>query len=53
MTNYFQVFDLAPRVAIDVADLQARYEQIILLCHPDKYAGAPAFEQRAAADARY
>jgi molecular chaperone HscB len=49
VTNYFQVFDLAPRVAIDVADLQARYEQIILLCHPDKYAGAPAFEQRAAA----
>ena len=49
MTNYFQSFDLKPGFAIDQAVLEARYEQLMVLCHPDKFAGAATFEQRAAA----
>ena len=49
MTNYFQSFDLTPSFAIDQAALEARYEQLMVLCHPDKFAGAATFEQRAAA----
>lgn len=49
MTNYFQSFDLKPSFAIDQAVLEARYEQLMVLCHPDKFAGAAVFEQRAAA----
>ena len=40
MTNYFQSFDLTPSFAIDQAALEARYEQLMVLCHPDKFAGA-------------
>ena len=46
MTNYFQSFDLTPSFAIDQAALEARYEQLMVLCHPDKFAGAATFEQR-------
>ena len=49
MTNYFQSFDLTPSFAIDQAALEDRYEQLMVLCHPDKFAGAATFEQRAAA----
>ena len=49
MTNYFQSFDLTPSFAIDQAALEGRYEQLMVLCHPDKFAGAATFEQRAAA----
>ena len=49
MANYFQSFDLTPSFALDEAALEARYEQLMVLCHPDKFAGAAMFEQRAAA----
>ena len=49
MANYFQFFHLTPSFAVDQAALDARYEQLMLLCHPDKFAGAATFEQRAAA----
>ena len=49
MTNYFHSFDLTPSFVIDQAALEARYEQLMMLCHPDKFAGAAIFEQRAAA----
>ena len=49
MANYFSSFDLDPSFSIDVAVLEQRYEQLITICHPDRFAAAPAFEQRAAA----
>tara|TARA_B100000927_G_C16441322_1_gene459894 strand:- start:355 stop:864 length:510 start_codon:yes stop_codon:yes gene_type:complete len=49
VANYFQSFDLTPSFALDQAALEARYEQLMVLCHPDKFAGAAMFEQRAAA----
>lgn len=49
MANYFSSFDLDPSFSIDVAALEQRYEQLMTICHPDRFAAAPAFEQRAAA----
>ena len=49
MANYFSSFDLDPSFSIDVAVLEQRYEQLMTICHPDRFAAAPAFEQRAAA----
>ena len=49
MANYFSSFDLDPAFSIDVAILEQRYEQLMTICHPDRFAAAPAFEQRAAA----
>ncbi|REJ59678.1 MAG: Fe-S protein assembly co-chaperone HscB, partial [Proteobacteria bacterium] len=49
MTNYFSSFDLDPAFSIDLAMLEQRYEQLMTICHPDRFAAAPAFEQRAAA----
>lgn len=49
MANYFSSFDLDPSFGIDVAVLEQRYEQLMTICHPDRFAAAPAFEQRAAA----
>lgn len=49
MTNYFMSFDLDPAFNIGFEDLEQRYEQLMTICHPDRFAAAPAFEQRAAA----
>ena len=49
MANHFSSFDLDPAFSIDVAILEQRYEQLMTICHPDRFAAAPAFEQRAAA----
>ena len=49
MANHFSSFDLDPSFSIDVAILEQRYEQLMTICHPDRFAAAPAFEQRAAA----
>lgn len=49
MANHFSSFDLDPAFSIDVARLEQRYEQLMTICHPDRFAAAPAFEQRAAA----
>ena len=49
MVNRFSPFDLGTAFSIDVAILEQRYEQLMTVCHPDRFAAAPAFEQRAAA----
>ena len=49
MTNHFTSFDLDPAFSIDLGMLEQRYEQLMAICHPDRYAGAPTFEQNAAA----
>ena len=49
MANYFQSFDLHPQFAIELGALEQRYEQLMRLCHPDRFAGSPAFEQQVAA----
>ena len=49
MANYFQSFDLHPQFDIELGALEQRYEQLMRLCHPDRFAGAPAFEQQVAA----
>ena len=49
VTNHFLSFDLDPAFDIDLSVLEQRYEQMMTICHPDRFASAPAFEQRAAA----
>ena len=49
MANYFQSFDLHPQFDIELGALEQRYEQLMRLCHPDRFAGSPAFEQQVAA----
>ena len=49
MTNYFSSFDLDPVFNVDLAMLEQRYERLMTICHPDRFAAAPAYEQRAAA----
>jgi molecular chaperone HscB len=49
VANYFSSFDLEPAFTIDLAALEHRYEQLMTICHPDRFSAAPAFEKRAAA----
>ncbi len=46
--NYFQLFDLPVDFAVDVTQLGARYRKLQRELHPDRYAGASAYEQRLA-----
>lgn len=46
--NYFQLFDLPVDFALDQVQLGARYRQLQREMHPDRYAGASAYEQRLA-----
>jgi len=49
--NYFEVFGLPRRLAIDAAELQRRFYELSRRHHPDFHHGASADEQAAALDA--
>ena len=49
--NYFEVFGLPRRLAVDVAELQRRFYELSRRHHPDFHHGASADEQAAALDA--
>jgi molecular chaperone HscB len=46
--DYFSVFDLEPKLSIDVEDLQARFYKLSRELHPDRFARASAQEQQQA-----
>jgi molecular chaperone HscB len=46
--NYFQLFDLPVAFDLDTNQLGRRYRQLQQQLHPDRYANAPAHEQRLA-----
>ena len=46
--NYFQLFDLPQGFSLDQAQLGARYRQLQMELHPDRYASGSAHEQRLA-----
>lgn len=46
--NFFEVFDLTPGFAIDLAVLTARYRELQRLVHPDKYAQSSDQDRRLA-----
>ena len=45
--NHFELFDLAPRYALDAELLEQSYKELQSLVHPDRYAQAAQAEQRA------
>ncbi len=47
-TCHFALFDLQPTFEIDLAALAERYRQLARETHPDRFADAPAAEQRQA-----
>ena len=47
-TCHFALFDLQPAFAIDLDQLAARYRELARETHPDRFADAPAREQRQA-----
>ncbi len=49
--NYFEVFELPRRLAVDAAELQRRFYELSRRHHPDFHHGASADEQAAALDA--
>jgi molecular chaperone HscB len=49
VTNHFTSFDFDATFSIDLPMLEQRYEQLMAICHPDRYIAAPTFEQNAAA----
>jgi molecular chaperone HscB len=49
--NYFEVFELPRRLAVDGAELQRRFYELSRRHHPDFHHGASADEQAAALDA--
>lgn len=49
--DYFEVFGLPRRLAVDVADLQRRFYALSRRYHPDFHAGQPPAEQAAALEA--
>ena len=49
--NYFEVFGLPRRLAVDGAELQRRFYELSRRCHPDFHHGASPDEQAAALDA--
>lgn len=46
--NFFEVFDLTPGFAIDLAALTSRYRELQRLVHPDKYAQGSDQDRRLA-----
>ena len=46
--NYFQLFDLTEKFALDQTQLGVRYRQLQKELHPDRYASGSAYEQRLA-----
>jgi len=46
--NFFEIFDLTPGFAIDLALLTGRYRELQRLVHPDKYAHGSDQERRLA-----
>jgi len=46
--DYFSLFGLPQRFALDVADLSERYRQLQKLAHPDRFATASKAQQRLA-----
>lgn len=46
--NFFEIFDLTPGFAIDLALLTGRYRELQRLVHPDKYAQGSDQERRLA-----
>jgi molecular chaperone HscB len=44
--DHFQLFDLPRRFAVDMAALETRYRDLQREVHPDRFATAPATEQR-------
>lgn len=49
--DYFEVFGLSRRLAVDVAELQQRFYALSRQVHPDFHAGKPPAEQAAALEA--
>lgn len=49
--NYFEVFGLPERLAIDADELQRRFHELSRRHHPDFHQGAPAAEQTQALEA--
>ncbi len=47
-SNYFELFELPIRYDVDRSMLGARYRQLQQELHPDRFAAAPAHEQRTA-----
>ena len=45
--NHFELFDLAPRYALDAEQLEQSYKDLQALVHPDRHAQAVQAEQRA------
>ena len=47
--NYFELFGVPQRYAVDAAELAGRYRELQSQLHPDRYASAGASERRIAA----
>ncbi len=48
--DYFAVFGISPQLALDLPELQRQFYVLSKLHHPDRFARAPAEEQRYALD---
>lgn len=48
MNQYFALFQIKPRFAIDTATLEQTYRTLAAQFHPDKFAAASSFEQKQA-----
>lgn len=48
--NYFELFELPLTFTQDLSQLSEHYLQLQKICHPDRFAGASAEEQRKAVD---
>jgi molecular chaperone HscB len=48
MSNYFEVFNLGPRLQIDTAALEKQFYTLSRKLHPDRFASRPGAEQEAA-----
>jgi molecular chaperone HscB len=48
LTNYFQLFNLPQRFALDRSSLDTAYRELAARVHPDKFAAASEAERRAA-----
>lgn len=47
-TNYFELFGLAPRFAIDLGSLESSFHRLQAELHPDRHAGGTETERRMA-----
>jgi molecular chaperone HscB len=47
LQNHFELFDLEPAYAIDIAGLEDSYRELQSLVHPDRFANAADAERRA------